>query len=52
VQPEKCEYHAKVHLFNLKDETIICKVRYFKPLFVIIVMIMDYRYENLCNESI
>jgi len=38
---------------NLKGETnilyrlITCKVRYFKPLFDIIVMIMAYRYEKL-----
>jgi len=37
----------------LKGETNIlyrlstCKVRDFKPLFAIIVMIMAYRYENL-----
>jgi len=56
VKLKKLEYGAKVHLFqqiNLKGETnilyrlITCKVRYFKPLFVIILMIMAYRHENL-----
>jgi len=28
---------------------IYFKLRYFKPLFVIIVMIMAYRYENIYN---
>jgi len=44
VKLEKLQYSAKVHLFqksNLKGEVnilyrlITCKVRYFKPLFVI-----------------
>jgi len=52
VKLEKLKYHAKAHLFqqfNLKGETNIlyrlmtCKVTYFKPLFVIIVLIMAYR---------
>jgi len=56
---EKLEYGAKVHLFkqmNLKGETnklyrlITRKVRYFKPLLVI-MMIMSYRYENLSQYS-
>jgi len=29
---------------------ITCKVRYFKPLFAIIVTIMAYRYENLYSN--
>jgi len=39
--------------FNLNGETnilyrlITCKIRYFKPLFVIILMIMSYSYEHL-----
>jgi len=28
-----------------------CKVRYFKPLFVVIVMIMVYRYETFSQYS-
>jgi len=56
VKLEKFEYCAKDHLFqlfNLKGEInilyrlISCKVRYFKPLYVIILMMMAYSYENL-----
>jgi len=32
---------CKVQEFNL-NRLITCKVRYFKPLFVIMLMIMDY----------
>jgi len=31
---------------NILYRLITCKVRYFKPLFVIILMIMAYRYEK------
>jgi len=36
----------KVKLIYYIHRLIRCKVRYFKPLFLIILMIMDYRYEN------
>jgi len=47
VELEKFEYRAKVKVKLTLYRLITCKVRYFKTLFVIIVLITDYRYENL-----
>jgi len=35
------------HRIYMYIRVITCKVRLFKPLFVIMLMIMAYRYENL-----
>jgi len=50
------ENSAKIQLFNLKGDNNIlyrlftCKVRYFKPLFVIIWMIMAYKLETFSQQ--